>query len=95
MSDTKKDKSAVKKTAKKTAAKKAVAKKPVAKKAVAKKAVAKKAAVKQAMASRPEPKTAAEMLAMRRSRNYWVLGLIAGLVVLFYLITILRMAGAA
>ena len=43
----------------------------------------------------PEPKTAAEMQAMRKSRNYWVLGLIAGLVVLFYLITILRMAGAA
>ena len=45
--------------------------------------------------ARPEPKTAAEMQAMRKSRNYWVLGLIAGLVVLFYLITILRMAGAA
>lgn len=41
-----------------------------------------------------EPKTAAEMLAMRKARNYWVLGLIVGLVVLFYLITILRMAGA-
>lgn len=41
-----------------------------------------------------EPKTAAEMLAMRRARNYWVLGCIVGLVVLFYLITILRMAGA-
>ena len=45
--------------------------------------------------NRPEPKTAAEMLAMRKSRNYWVLGCIVGLVVLFYLITILRMAGAA
>ncbi len=44
---------------------------------------------------KPEPKTAAEMLAMRKSRNYWVLGLIVGLVVLFYLITILRMAGAS
>ena len=45
--------------------------------------------------TKPEPKTAAEMLAMRKSRNYWVLGLIVGLVVLFYLITILRMAGAS
>ena len=35
--------------------------------------------------TKPEPKTAAEMLAMRKSRNYWVLGLIVGLVVLFYL----------
>ena len=43
---------------------------------------------------KPEPKTAQEMWAMRKSRNYWVLGLIVGLVVLFYLITILRMAGA-
>lgn len=42
-----------------------------------------------------EPKTAQEMWAMRKSRNYWVLGLIVGLVVLFYLITILRMAGAS
>ena len=41
-----------------------------------------------------EPKTGAEMQAMRKSRNFWVLGLIMGLAVLFYLITILRMAGA-
>ena len=45
--------------------------------------------------NRPEPKTAQEMRAMRKTRNYWVLGLIVGLVVLFYLITILRMAGAS
>ena len=50
---------------------------------------------KKQVTNRPEPKTAAEMLAMRKIRNYWVLGLIVGLVVLFYLITILRMAGAA
>ena len=50
---------------------------------------------KAEMPTKPEPKTAAEMLAMRKSRNYWVLGLIVGLVVLFYLITILRMAGAS
>lgn len=47
------------------------------------------------MAERPEPKTAKEMLAMRKSRNFWVLGLIFGLAILFYLITILRMAGAS
>lgn len=41
-----------------------------------------------------EPKTGAEMKAMRKSRNFWVLGLIMGLAVLFYLVTILRMAGA-
>ncbi|MGC6516675.1 MAG: hypothetical protein ACON49_01440 [Candidatus Puniceispirillaceae bacterium] len=44
---------------------------------------------------KPEPKTGAEMQAMRRSRNFWVLGLIVGLAVLFYLVTILRMAGAS
>lgn len=44
--------------------------------------------------TKPEPKTGTEMQAMRKSRNYWVLGLIMGLAVLFYLITILRMAGA-
>ena len=50
---------------------------------------------KKQVNNRPEPKTAQEMLAMRKTRNYWVLGLIVGLVVLFYLITILRMAGAS
>ena len=44
---------------------------------------------------KPEPKTGAEMQAMRKARNFWVLGLIMGLAVLFYLITILRMAGAS
>ena len=52
-------------------------------------------ATAQKQAQKPEPRTAQEMLAMRKSRNYWVLGLIVGLVVLFYLITILRMAGAS
>lgn len=52
-------------------------------------------ATAQNQPQKPEPKTAQEMLAMRKSRNYWVLGLIVGLVVLFYLITILRMAGAS
>ena len=48
----------------------------------------------QIATKRPEPKTGAEMQQMRKSRNFWVLGLIVGLAVLFYLITILRMAGA-
>lgn len=38
-----------------------------------------------------EPKTGAEMQAMRKHRNLWVLGLIFGLALLFYLITIFRM----
>jgi len=38
-----------------------------------------------------EPKTGAEMQAMRKRRNFWVLGLIFGLALLFYLITIFRM----
>ena len=54
-----------------------------------------KTTAKNKPVTKPEPKTAAEMMAMRKSRNYWVLGLIVGLVVLFYLITILRMAGAS
>ena len=53
------------------------------------------AADTEATAVRQEPKTAKEMLAMRKSRNFWVLGLIFGLAILFYLITILRMAGAS
>ena len=39
-----------------------------------------------------EPRTAAEMLQMRKKRNLWLIGLIFGLAVLFYFITILRMA---
>jgi hypothetical protein len=38
-----------------------------------------------------EPKTAAEMLQMRRKRNFALLGVIASLAVLFYVITIVRM----
>lgn len=41
--------------------------------------------------AKKEPKTGAEMQAMRKSRNLWVLGLIFGLSILFYLITIFRM----
>jgi len=39
-----------------------------------------------------EPRTAAEMMQMRKKRNLWLIGLIFGLAVLFYFITILRMA---
>ncbi len=39
-----------------------------------------------------EPRTGAEMQQMRRKRNLTLIGLIFGLAVLFYLITILRMA---
>ena len=38
-----------------------------------------------------DPKTGAEMQAMRKRRNVWVLGLIFGLAILFYLVTIFRM----
>ena len=38
-----------------------------------------------------EPKTGAEMQAMRKRRNYLVLGMIFGLALLFYFITIFRM----
>ena len=41
--------------------------------------------------SAKEPKTGAEMQAMRKRWNFWVLGLIFGLALLFYLITIFRM----
>ena len=38
-----------------------------------------------------DPKTGAEMQAMRKRRNFWVLGLIFGLALLFYFVTIFRM----
>ena len=38
-----------------------------------------------------EPKTGAEMQTMRKRRNLWVLGMIFGLALLFYFITIFRM----
>ena len=38
-----------------------------------------------------EPKTGAEMQAMRKRRNYLVLGMIFGLALVFYFITIFRM----
>jgi hypothetical protein len=44
---------------------------------------------------RAEPKTAAEMLKMRRTRNFALLGAIVLLVVMFYALTIVRVGGGA
>lgn len=43
------------------------------------------------MTERPEPKTAEEMVRMRRSRNLALVLAIAGLAVLFFVLTIVRM----
>ena len=42
----------------------------------------------------PEPKTAEEMVRMRKSRNLALVLSIAGLAVLFFVLTIVRMGGA-
>lgn len=46
------------------------------------------------MSERKEPKTAEEMQKVRKGRNFALLGAIAALVVLFYILTILRVGGA-
>ena len=46
------------------------------------------------MAERQEPKTGDEMVQMRRTRNRALLAAIAGLAVLFFVLTIVRMGGA-
>ncbi|MET1096301.1 MAG: hypothetical protein ABWW89_10185, partial [SAR116 cluster bacterium] len=46
------------------------------------------------MTERQQPKTAEEMIRMRRGLNKVVLGSIAGLAVLFFVLTIVRMGGA-
>ena len=46
------------------------------------------------MNERPEPKTADEMVKMRKSRNLALVLAIAGLAVLFFILTIVRMGGA-
>ena len=46
------------------------------------------------MNERPEPKTADEMVRMRKSRNLALVLAIAGLAVLFFVMTIVRMGGA-
>ena len=47
------------------------------------------------MEPRNQPKTASEMQRMRKGRNFVILGIIAGLVVLFYVLTLLKVGGAS
>ena len=46
------------------------------------------------MTERQQPKTADEMVRMRRTRNIALVAAIAGLAVLFFALTIVRMGGA-
>jgi hypothetical protein len=46
------------------------------------------------MSERQQPRTAEEMVRMRRSRNIALVAAIAGLAVLFFVMTIVRMGGA-
>ena len=46
------------------------------------------------MEPRSQPKTASEMQRMRKGRNVVILGIIAGLVVLFYVLTLVKVGGA-
>ena len=43
----------------------------------------------------PIPQTAAEMQRMRKGRNLALLGIIVGLVVLFYVLTLVKVGGAS
>ena len=47
------------------------------------------------MEPRNQPKTASEMQRMRKGRNFFILGIIAGLVVLFYVLTLVKIGGAS
>jgi len=47
------------------------------------------------MEPRSQPKTASEMQRMRKGRNLVLLGIIAGLVVLFYVLTLVKIGGAS
>ena len=47
------------------------------------------------MELRGQPKTASEMQRMRKGRNFVILGIIAGLVVLFYVLTLVKIGGAS
>jgi len=47
------------------------------------------------MEPRNQPKTASEMQRMRKGRNFVILGIIAGLVVLFYVLTLVKVGGAS
>ena len=44
---------------------------------------------------RKQPKTATEMQQMRKGRNWVLLAIIAGLVALFYLLTLIKVGGAS
>ena len=47
------------------------------------------------MEQRSQPKTASEMQRMRKGRNCVILSIIAGLVVLFYVLTLVKIGGAS
>ena len=47
------------------------------------------------MEPRSQPKTASEMQRMRKGRNFVILGIIVGLVVLFYALTLVKIGGAS
>ena len=47
------------------------------------------------MEQRKHPKPATEMQHMRKGRNWVLLGIIAGLVALFYLLTLIKVGGAS
>jgi len=47
------------------------------------------------MEPRSQPKTATEMQRMRKGRNLVLLGIIAGLVILFYVLTLVKIGGAS
>ena len=47
------------------------------------------------MDPRSQPKTASEMQRMRKGRNFVILGIIVGLVVLFYALTLVKIGGAS
>ena len=47
------------------------------------------------MQPRNQPKTASEMQRMRKGRNLVLLGIIAGLAALFYVLTLVKVGGAS
>ncbi len=47
------------------------------------------------MERRRQPKTADEMIKMRKKRNLALLAVIGGLVLLFYLLTLVKISGAS
>ena len=47
------------------------------------------------MERRRQPKTGAEMQQMRKKRNLALLAIIAGLVLLFYVLTLVKVGGAS